>query len=252
MNNSHHDPNRRPRIVAHRGGACEYPENSIAAFRNAARLGVDAIELDVHLSSDGVPIVIHDADLAQTSHSTGLVGERTAQKLSNVELRGGGGAMPTLNLVLRISAAHRLETLVEVKHPPGQRRYDGIELAIAQDVVRSGIIAQCTAIGFDEELLTRIKELEPRIKTCRSFGRMFLPDKRTDSEVASELVDRGFSSIMVFAYELSRKAIDSYHEAGLEVGVWTPNGPARLSYWMSAPVDFVVTDQPELAMRINP
>lgn len=66
------DPDRRP-IVGHRGNAAHAPENTLESFRQALAAGADCLELDVHLSADGVPVVIHDATLDRTTDATGAV-----------------------------------------------------------------------------------------------------------------------------------------------------------------------------------
>ena len=66
------------RYVAHRGGAAQWPENSLTAFRNAVALGAQVLELDVHLTADGVVAVIHDPTLDRTTSGHGAVGRATA------------------------------------------------------------------------------------------------------------------------------------------------------------------------------
>src|SRR5215831_15630810 len=76
------------RYVAHRGGAAQWPENSLTAFRNAIALGARVLELDVHLAGDGTVAVIHDPTLDRTTSGHGPVGRATAADLARVRLRG--------------------------------------------------------------------------------------------------------------------------------------------------------------------
>jgi glycerophosphoryl diester phosphodiesterase len=69
------------RIIAHRGASARAPENTLAAFRAALEAGVGMIELDVHLTADGVPVVIHDDALSRTTDGEGRVAERTLEDL---------------------------------------------------------------------------------------------------------------------------------------------------------------------------
>jgi glycerophosphoryl diester phosphodiesterase len=75
----------RPQIIAHRGASGEAPENTLAAFRRALAIGVDAVELDVHLSADGEPVIIHDPVLARTTDGSGLVSEHTTAALRRLD-----------------------------------------------------------------------------------------------------------------------------------------------------------------------
>ena len=240
-----------PRIIAHRGGSCLNTENSLPAFRHAVGLGVEAIEVDVHLTKDGVPVVNHDAGLEQTSHGSGSIGDLCIHELSEVQLRGNAGAVPRLSQVLDELDGTEIQVLVEIKHSRDRSPYPGIEEAIVDALRRAGRIEGSTVIGFHEASLLRVREIEPGIRICRSFSRMFQPDPRSDSAVMADLGEKGFSAIMVFSYELNSKMIQCAREGGLEVGVWTPNGPARLSYWLSQEVDFLITDQPDLALKLR-
>src|SRR5687768_2540756 len=76
---------RQKLVFAHRGGARLAPENTMEAFQNGMALGSDGLELDVHLASDGVPVVIHDKTLERTTSATGLVSARTSTELASVD-----------------------------------------------------------------------------------------------------------------------------------------------------------------------
>ena len=75
----------RPLIFAHRGGARLAPENTLAAIDNGIKLGSDGLEIDVQLSSDGIPVVIHDPTLDRTTNRTGPVRHFTAAELARVD-----------------------------------------------------------------------------------------------------------------------------------------------------------------------
>ena len=113
---------RRPLIFAHRGGCALGPENTIAAFDLGLPAGADGLELDVHLSADGVPVVHHDATLDRTTSHTGPLAARTAAELARVDagyrfaanggfpFRNQGVGIPSLRDVLgryRRRANHR-------------------------------------------------------------------------------------------------------------------------------------------------
>ncbi len=107
------DPSRRP-VIGHRGNRAHAPEDTLESFAQAVALGVDALELDLRMSRDGVPVVIHDPTLDRTTDATGLVVERTAAELAKVDAgarfstdggrttpyRGQGIHVPTVEEVL--------------------------------------------------------------------------------------------------------------------------------------------------------
>lgn len=77
-------PPRLIHLVAHRGNALEFPENTLPALRSAIELGVRFLEFDVQLSSDGVPVVIHDHELMRTAGVAGCVHDLTAAELAAI------------------------------------------------------------------------------------------------------------------------------------------------------------------------
>ncbi len=100
-------------IYAHRGVSAEIPENTLAAFHRALELGAEGIELDVHLSADGVPVVIHDQTVDRTTDGSGAVHEMTVAELQAFDA-GGGERIPTLADVLDL-VEDKLHVDIEVK-----------------------------------------------------------------------------------------------------------------------------------------
>jgi glycerophosphoryl diester phosphodiesterase len=90
-----------PLIIAHRGASADAPENTITAFALAAEQGADGVELDVQLSADGVPVVIHDGRVDRTTNGTGAVSELTVERLQALDA-GDGRPVPTLEQVFEI------------------------------------------------------------------------------------------------------------------------------------------------------
>ncbi len=88
------------KIIGHRGARNLWPENSLTGFRNALRLGVDAIEFDVHLTDSGELLVIHDAALDRTVHATGPVRRLSPEGRLATRLRDTDESIPTLSDVL--------------------------------------------------------------------------------------------------------------------------------------------------------
>jgi glycerophosphoryl diester phosphodiesterase len=139
-------------VIGHRGASGEAPENTLAGFEAAAQRGADALELDVRLTADGAPVVIHDATLDRTTDRTGPVSARTLADLRSVDAgwkfspdggrthpyRGGEARIPTLGEVLWTFP--RLALLVEIKEPEAQaavRRVLVLEEGVERCVVAS-------------------------------------------------------------------------------------------------------------------
>src|SRR3954469_23272559 len=122
----------RPLVFAHRGGSALAPENTIVAFDNGLALGADGIELDVHLSRDGVVVVHHDRLLDRTTTLTGPIAERTADELRRAQV-------PTLGEVLARSPQARVTIDMKINHPAlAAATVDVVRLAGAVDRVCLG------------------------------------------------------------------------------------------------------------------
>lgn len=142
-------------IVGHRGNAARAPENTIESFRQAVELGVDALELDVHVSSDGHVVVIHDPTLDRTTDGSGRVELLTLAEMQRVDAgarftpdrgttwpyRGRSITIPTLDEVLRAFPATPL--LVEIKaNAAAKPTHESIE--------RHGATDRCVVASFRE------------------------------------------------------------------------------------------------------
>ncbi|HEY7378138.1 MAG TPA: glycerophosphodiester phosphodiesterase family protein [Steroidobacteraceae bacterium] len=144
-------------LIAHRGNARDYPENTLPALRSAVELGVRFLEFDVHLSADGVPIVIHDHELTRTAGLPGSVFEYPVAELRQVEVNEPGrlGArfqgvhIPTLaDVVEFLKERHEITAFVEIKRA-SLRRF-GHEQVVARvlDVLKP-VRSRCVVISFD-------------------------------------------------------------------------------------------------------
>ena len=112
------------RIIAHRGARNLWAENSLEGFRRTAALGVDAVELDLHLSSDGEIVVIHDPLLDRTTNGHGPVSGHSLEALRRLQLKDTlGETIPTLDEVLDVFAPTGLGLELEMKTDARGRPY---------------------------------------------------------------------------------------------------------------------------------
>lgn len=154
-------------LVAHRGNAAEFPENTLPAFQSALELGVRFLELDVHLSRDGVPVVIHDHLLLRTTGLPGSVFEHDAADLANIDAgeaqrfgdRFSGIRLPLLRDVLRLLTRRPEITLfVEIKR--ASLNEFGHDHVVSQvlEVIKPWR-TQCVIISFDLAAVHRARRL---------------------------------------------------------------------------------------------
>jgi glycerophosphoryl diester phosphodiesterase len=247
------DPARQP-IVGHRGNAAYAPENTLESFRQALAAGAECIELDVHLSADGVAVVIHDATLDRTTDATGAVatlpltrireadaGARFSSDGSSFPYRGAGLVVPTLEEVLREFGDAPL--LIEIKTARASaetRRL--IEHYRAE--------SRCVVESFDARALDAFRGSHIPIGASSADVRRLL------HRVVTRLPVRALPySVMCIPLRLRgiRVPIASLvrltRPAGCLVHVWTINDPPVARGLWDVGVCGIVTDDPGLMRR---
>ncbi len=262
------------RLAAHRGGARLWPENSLRAFRESMALGVDLLELDVHLTADGEVAVIHDATLDRTTDARGAVGERTAAELADVRLRGPDGSLtderlPTLREVLAVVAPSPAGLLVEVKGPvvagvnvvyargdgevritPGPA-YAGLVAKTLGVLRQSSMLGRVNVMGFSPDVLTETRALEPGVPTTFLVAAEHVRTVGVPAEAAVAWAGRLGATDLGLQHTLaSPSVIAAARAAGVRVGVWTVNDEKAMRHAVDLGVDVLTTDRPDLARRV--
>jgi len=248
------DPERRP-VVGHRGNAAHAPENTMESFRQALAAGAECVELDVRLSADGVPVVMHDPTLDRTTDSTGAVASLSAEQLRAADAgarftrdggrtfpyRGKGLRVPTLEEVLTELA--QVPLLLEIKTPQ-------VSPAARRVIERLGAEWRCVVESFDVRAIdpfrgsrvaigasrTDVARLLHRIVTRRPvrslpYAVMCLPPRL-----------RGVRLPIGSLVRLTRPA-------GCLVHLWTINDPEEARYLWTIGVRGIVSDDPGLIRR---
>ncbi|MEO8221687.1 MAG: glycerophosphodiester phosphodiesterase family protein [Specibacter sp.] len=243
-------------IYAHRGVSAHLPENTLAAFSRAIELGIDGIELDVHLSADGVPVVIHDDTADRTTNGTGSIGGFTADQLGLLDA-GGGQFVPTLAQVLNL-AAGSLRVNIELK--------DALSAGPVAEVA-SGIPGlDWFASSADWNALAELGRKAPgakvyplcvgRLETVRAL----LPEGTSEDQFAGRSLDaaiafalnHGGEGVSIWEAGLDPEDMELIHGAGLQAWAWTINDPLRAQELLDMGVDGICTDNPELMLGLHP
>lgn len=237
-------------IYAHRGVSAQLPENTLAAFARAVELGIAGIELDVQLSADNVPVVIHDDTADRTTNGTGSVSEFTARELGLLDA-GAGQFVPTLEQVLRL-AAGRLRVNIELK--------DAKSVAPVAEVVTGVQDLDWFASSADWDALAELCRLVPGADVyplcVGSVEKM--PELTVEGADKAGFAGRDIGSAVDFALSiggggisiweggLDRGDFEYIHAAGLDAWVWTINDPCRAQELLDLGADGICTDDPEL------
>jgi glycerophosphoryl diester phosphodiesterase len=242
----------RPSVIAHRGASKEAPENTLPAFAAAVRARADLVELDVHLTADGVPVVVHDADLTRTTDRTGLVGELTAAEVRAADASRGLGEptpVPTLDEVLALLDGSGTGVDVELKNLPGQPGYDSPREALLDAVLevleRAAFRGAVLLTSFNPLTLLRARELAPHLPT----GILSV-----DAIDPLEALEAGHAAVLPSARALDRAGagfVEEAHGSAVAVATWTVDDEPTLERLFSWGVDAVASNDPATAVRVR-
>jgi glycerophosphoryl diester phosphodiesterase len=248
----------RPLIFAHRGGSALGPENTLAAFDLGLGAGADGIELDVHLSADGVAVVHHDETLERTTSGSGPLAAHTAAELArldagcrftsrgNFPFRNQGIGIPSLADVLTRYRDTRV--IIEMK-------VDAREMgeAVARDVRAAGALERVCVAGYGRHSadaaragLTGVaaSACHPEVRLAFYRGLARWPVRNVPYHVYQVPESSGPLRIV------SPRFIRDAHEAGLRVQVWTVDEEADMRRLLGWGADALITNRPDLAVRL--
>ena len=218
----------RPEIIAHRGTPREHVENTLPAFARALDYGVDGIELDVHVTRDGVPVVHHDADLRArgTTLDGACIADLSADELRAYELAPGLG-IPTLAEALDL-AAGRARVYVEIKARGGAD-------AVAPQL--RGLGDAAPVHSFDHRVARRAREIDATLPVG-VLSVSYLVDNVAPMRLA------GARDLWQMWAMIDRALVDEVHAVGGRVIAWTVNDPAAAITLARLGVDGLCTDVP--------
>jgi glycerophosphoryl diester phosphodiesterase len=214
-------------IYAHRGASIEFAENTLAAFRRAVELGSPGAELDVHLTKDGYPVVIHDDSVDRTTNGSGKVADLTLQEIQRLNA-GDGEVVPTLRQVLDVVSG-RLVLDIEVKE------------------------ASAAAAVLSE--VDRYPDLRWLISSFYWDALRFVRGQRPDAELwvlwpsatdaAIDIAQEVNATILNLEYStVTAEQVERLKRLGIGVGVWTVNDLAEAVRLRDIGVVAICTDDP--------
>ncbi len=244
-------------VIAHRGGAGLRPENTHAAFLHAAELGADILEMDLRLTADGAIVVIHDATVDRTTDGSGAVAALTFERLRALDAgyrwspdggktfpyRGRGLRVPALEEVLERLPAARM--VVEMKQfaPPSAA-------ALCALIRRAGMQRKVLVASFADDALRAFRDACPEVATSMSAyeARLFVTLRGfyAPAAVALQVPDRMRETVLV-----TPELLAMARGRNLKLHAWTVNDEARMRELVRLGVDGIMTDRPDLLLRLT-
>jgi len=251
---------KSPLIIGHRGASAVAPENTLASFARAFRDGADGIELDVRLSRDGVPVVIHDATLPHRGLRKRRVSGITSNKLQQIDagswfnrayrglarLEYTRQTIPTLDNVFRLLANQpnrELIVYVELKAGRARKKNDELAAAVIALVDRYQLYRRVIVISFNLRTVAKIKELNSLVRTGALFGPRQRATKST-RQIIVAAISSGADEILLHHRIATKKAIAAAHEQRLIPAIWTVDDPRWLARARSLQISAIITNHP--------
>jgi glycerophosphoryl diester phosphodiesterase len=182
-------------VYGHRGAAAEYPENTLPGFRRALDLGIEGIELDVHLSKDGVPVVIHDETVDRTTNGKGAVADLTVAELRALDA-GEGEHVPTLAEVLDL-VGDELVVDIEIKaNAAGEAVLDEVRGRDTRWLISSfdwDVLRYVRSVDKDAEIwVLALGATDDALETVEELGATALAlwQRAIDEDIAKMLIEK--------------------------------------------------------------
>jgi glycerophosphoryl diester phosphodiesterase len=209
------------------------PENTLRSFARAEAEGVDVVELDLHLSSDGALVVMHDAEVDRTTDGTGPIASLTLQRLRTLDA-GRGERVPVFEEVVE---AVRSPIQAEIKDRAAARVLCGA-------VESLGLHDRVRVISFHDEALRETREQLPGVPLALVAG-------RSTPSVPERARALGAGMVSCELRWLEAETVKRCHDEGIEVISWTVNTDEDLRRARELGLDGVVTDMPSVVRAVS-
>jgi len=252
-----------PRLLdvhGHRGAAGLAPENTLAAFRKAIELGVDALEMDLHVTRDGEVVVIHDETLDRTTDGRGSIADLT---LDEVKRRDAGGKfapafrgerIPALREVIELVKASgntRIRLDLEIKFVRGEEgKPEDFEERVLEVLRQTAFIGRVNVISFHHPSLVKTKALEPKMRTGLLEGGQQPPQDPVGlvRQYQADYYSPRFRQV-------TAAMVAALHQARIPIVPWTVNAEAEMGRLMALGIgalagDGIATDFPDRLLNL--
>jgi glycerophosphoryl diester phosphodiesterase len=252
----HYQVNAKPLIIAHRGGAGLWPENTLFALQKAVSLGADLSEIDIHMSKDGVLVAIHDESVDRTTNAKGLVQDLTLAELKKLDagyrwthdegrtfpFRGQGIKIPSLHEIFAAFPKQVINIEIKQNDPP-------IVAALRDLIKQHKKTKQVLVSAFNSRTMKVVRRLCPSIATAGT---------QTEIDCFSKLsklfLTRPFllsATALEVPYEMvTGHFVKAAHKKNIRVDAWTVNEVEEMERLLALKVDGILTDFPDRMLNL--
>lgn len=239
-----------PWVIGHRGAMGHAPENTMTSFEQALGLGADMLEFDVRLTKDGLPVIVHDANLDRTSNRSLNVADLNAKDLLELDagswfdLRFAGERIPRLSTLLKWTATKKTKSktplcfFVELKVDGDESRREQLIRAVLKELKEHNVLQRSVLISFDEPSLLLARKISPTTAT----GFLY-------SDFLYDALDRAkglkVNHILPRKDRVTGDLVEEAHDAGMAVVAWTADRLDEFRKLVVWQVDAIATNYPD-------
>lgn len=245
--------NDRPLSIAHRGHSIAFPENTLEAYRKAIDLGVDMIECDVNITSDGKLVMIHDTMLDRTTTGSGRVSDATWQEIGGLDAGGkfrkefAGARVPSTEETLLLFKEAGISSCFEVKGGNADES-DRIALELVELFIKHAMLDTAFMSSYHHQCLQRAKAKCPELLLAPER----LPDDApADPPEAVRQANLFDAPVLQHQYTvLTADVVRTLHKNQIAVWSWTTNDEPSIAFSIEAGADGIMSDDVQLMLEI--
>lgn len=239
----------QPLVIAHRGASAYKPENSISAFEEAIKMKADYIETDVHLTKDGIVVIMHDFSVKRTcENSKAEIKDLFFDEFSHLNIKGTKEHPPSLDSAIKFING-RCKLLIEIKK--GGDFYPGIENKILSIIKANNAEGWVDIIhSFDKQALLNLQQQKTGAKLQKLIVFKFPLASFTFSKKGEKDDFSAWQGVNVFGRFTTKRIIKKLHSQNKTVFAWTINKRRKMNKLVLRGVDGIITNKPDLAREV--
>ena len=236
------------KIIAHRGASSKLPENTMTAYKQALKDGADGIELDIHLSKEKVPVVIHDETVDRTTDGYGFIKEYSVSDLKKLSAGKWKGwkyrkaEIPTLEEVLEWIKTTHLDLVIELKN--NLFPYKGMEKIALDLIEKHGMMNRTIFSSFNHDSLITLKKLNSNAETAPLYSKPI-------QDPASYAKSTGAKGVHPYFRITTEHLVKILHDNDLKIRPYTVNSPHFMAALYNWGADGLITDEPAIAYKLR-
>lgn len=239
----------RPKIYAHRGFSSQFPENTMLAFKEAAKLAIDGLELDVQLTKDGVAVICHDEDIKRTSNGEGLIKDKKLSELKVYSFHSSYSEfasrdevkIPTLDEFLDWVKDTDLEVNLELK--TNIFSYEGLVEQVLELVDKYALQDRVFISSFNHYTIRKVKEAKPDMACAfLSAHNLLNPGEYCEKY--------GVDFYHPLYIGLSPEDFEDCAQKDVAVNAWTIDEPGDMTRLAEMGLNGIITNKPDLVLEV--